>query len=307
MSDSLKNKYGRVGVLYGGTSAEREISIMSGLGVISALQDKGVDVVPVEINDHALKAIETANIDVAFIALHGAGGEDGTMQALLTYLGIPFTGSDMQASSLAMDKLKTKFVLQGYELPTPNSEILTTDTNWQKVLDNLSGAAMVKPAHEGSSIGMSKVSNAGQLEKAYKNAYQYDQSVFAEQLIIGREYTVAVLGERCLPAIQLETDNEFYDFEAKYQSDDTRYLCPCGLAEPDEQRLAELALSSFNALGCKGWGRVDFMADEKGNFYILEVNTVPGMTSHSLVPMAANSAGLDYGELCLNILDLAVG
>ncbi len=306
MSSRLDKKLGRVGILFGGCSAEREISLKSGKAVLNALRQTGINVVPVLLDEHPLAAIQAAELDLAFIALHGPGGEDGTMQALLSILGIPFTGSGVQASALAMDKLKSKYILQSCGVDTPKFEILLENCDWQAVLTRLGGAAFVKPAHEGSSIGMSKVASAEELEKAYHLARQYDRSVFAEELIVGSEYTVAILGDRCLPAIRLETDNPFYDYEAKYISNQTQYHCPCGLSEDREQQLQQLALQSFNALGCEGWGRVDFMADNSGNFYALEVNTVPGMTDHSLVPMAAAAAGLDFGSLCLNILELTV-
>ena len=295
-------QFGRVGVLFGGTSAEREVSLQSGTAIVDALAQAGVDVVPVEIGPQPVEIIQKAELDRAFIALHGPGGEDGTVQALLTFLSIPFTGSGVQASALAMDKLKSKTILSAQGIPTPPYKVLNDDSEWSQVLSDLGGSVIVKPAHEGSSIGMSKAHSAEALEQAYQVAKQYDRAVFAESLIDGPEYTVSVLGQQSLPAIRLETDNEFYDYEAKYLSDETRYLCPCGLPEEQERKLARLSLDSFNALDCHGWGRVDFMADRAGNFYALEVNTVPGMTSHSLVPMAAKQHGLSFQQLCLEIL-----
>ena len=305
MTTSDVKQLGRVGVLYGGSSAEREVSLQSGQAVVAALQQAGVDVVALELDDQPLPAIQAAGIDRAFIALHGQGGEDGTMQALLEFLNIPYTGSGVQASALAMDKLKSKYIFAALGISTPKFALLNSGSQWQQVLQQLGGKVIVKPAHEGSSIGMSKAYTAAELQKAYEQAAQFDAVVFAEQLIEGAEYTVAVLGNESLPAIKLETDNEFYDYDAKYISDETRYLCPCGLSEQDERELAQLTLASFNALdckGCKGWGRVDFMADENGQFYVLEVNTVPGMTSHSLVPMAAKAQGVSFSELCLQVV-----
>ncbi len=295
-------QFGRVGVLYGGTSAERDVSLQSGRAVVSALQEVGVDVLDLELGEQPLLDIQNAGIDRAFIALHGQGGEDGTMQALLEFLNIPYTGSGVQASALAMDKLKSKYIFAAHGISTPKFAVLNGTSNWQRVLDDLGGKVIVKPAHEGSSIGMSKANTAEQLQQAYLVAEKFDSAVFAEQLIEGAEYTVAVLGDESLPAIKLETDNEFYDYEAKYISNETRYLCPCGLPADAERALAELTIESFNALDCKGWGRVDFMADNNGQFYALEVNTVPGMTSHSLVPMAAQAKGISFSQLCLQVV-----
>ncbi|WP_317930919.1 D-alanine--D-alanine ligase [Halioxenophilus sp. WMMB6] len=297
-------KFGRVGVLYGGTSSEREVSLQSGEAVYQALLNAGVEVVALDLQQDPISAIQQAQIDRAFIALHGPGGEDGAIQALLTIMGIGYTGSGVQASALAMDKLKTKYVLQALAIPTPPFAVLSADSDWVAVMNKLGGAAMVKPAHEGSSIGMSKVHSAAELQQAYQMASQYDRAVFAEALITGAEYTVAILGGQSLPAIKLETDNAFYDYDAKYISNETRYLCPCGLSGEPAERLQSLALASFQALDCRGWGRVDFMADSDGNFFVLEVNTVPGMTSHSLVPMAAKAVGLSFDELCVKILEL---
>lgn len=299
----LANKqFGRVGVLYGGTSAERDVSLQSGRAILDALLGAGVDAIAIDISEQPLADIQAAKIDRAFIALHGQGGEDGTMQALLEFLGIPYTGSGVQASAIAMDKLKTKYILEGNGIPTPKFTVLEETNDWQQVLTELGGKVIVKPAHEGSSIGMSNAQSAQELQQAYQLALQFDRAVFAEQLIEGAEYTVAVLGHESLPAIRLETDNDFYDYEAKYLSEQTRYICPCGLSDEFANNLAELSLASFNALDCKGWARVDFMADAAGRFYALEVNTVPGMTSHSLVPMAAKAKGLNFSELCLAIL-----
>lgn len=302
VSDKERQSIGRVAVLYGGCSAEREISLQSGRAVLAALQSANIDAVGIDTASDFFAQLHEHEIDRAFIALHGGDGEDGRVQALLSYLDIPYTGSATAASALAMDKLRSKQMWQGMGLPTPRFALLTPDTNWQQVLDELGGKAMVKPAHEGSSIGMSRVSSAEELKTAYETAREFDASVIAETLIEGSEYTVAIVGDQVLPAIRLETNNTFYDYEAKYLSEETRYHCPCGLNAEQEEKLKSLALEAYNSLGCEGWGRVDVMADEEGNFFVLEVNTVPGMTSHSLVPMAAKAAGMSFEELVVRIL-----
>jgi len=239
---------GRIGVLYGGISSEREISLQSGLAVIEALNSLGADVIGIDIQHNAIEQLKNAPIDVAFVALHGGIGEDGRIQALLDFMGIPFTGSSVQSSALAMNKLFSKQLWQGIKLPTSAFELLYESTNWQQCLDKLGGSVMVKPAHEGSSIGMTVARNAEQLQQAYKNAAQYDTSVFAEKLLAGSEYTIAILNGVALPPIRLETDNCFYDYEAKYLSDDTRYVCPCGLSPEREREIKSLALWAFDSL-----------------------------------------------------------
>ncbi|WP_439509647.1 D-alanine--D-alanine ligase [Marinimicrobium koreense] len=293
---------GRVGVLYGGTSAEREISLQTGAAVLDALRQSGVDAVGIDIGADAIAQLQATPMDVAFIALHGPGGEDGRIQGVLEYMGIPYTGSDVSASALAMDKLRSKQLWAGIGLSTPEFAVVNADSDWDQVLKNLGGDAIVKPAHEGSSIGMARVQSGAELAQAYRDAAHYDGSVLVERLITGSEYTVAILDGEALPPIKLETDHRFYDYDAKYLADDTRYLCPCGLDAEREQGLKALALQAFSSLGCRGWGRVDVMADHLGNFYLLEVNTVPGMTSHSLVPMAAQAAGLSFAELVVRIV-----
>lgn len=308
IDEKLKARFGRVGVLYGGQSAEREISLQSGAAVFAALQEAGVDSVLIDVGDQIIADIKEARIDRAFLALHGPGGEDGRIQALLEYLHIPYTGSGVQSSALAMDKLHTKQVWRGVsleghqQLPTPPYEVLKADSNFAAVLEKLGGDAMVKPVNEGSSIGMSRVKSATELQAAYEKAAGYKGSVLVEKLITGAEYTVAILGDEALPPIKLETDHSFYDFNAKYIAEDTRYICPCGLSTEKELELRQMALAAFRAIGCRGWGRVDVMADADQNFYLLEVNTAPGMTSHSLVPMAAKAKGLSFTELVLSIL-----
>lgn len=295
-------RFGQVAVLYGGTSAEREISLRSGGAIIQALREVGVATTPVDIGSDPLQQLQQLSVDRAFIALHGTGGEDGKIQALLEWLNLPYTGSGIAASALCMDKLRTKQLWRGVDLPTPDCHVLNEDTDWTTTIAELDGVAMVKPCHEGSSIGMAKVSNAVELEQAFRVAARYDRVVLAERYIQGAEYTVAILDQHALPPIKLETNHQFYDFSAKYQAADTSYICPCGLPEERESRLKELALAAFNAVGARGWGRVDIMADARGAFYLLELNTVPGMTDHSLVPMAAKAAGYSFNELVLAIL-----
>lgn len=302
IDQEMISRFGQVAVLYGGTSEEREISLRSGTAVINALREAGVATIPVDVGSDPLQQLRQLRVDRAFIALHGAGGEDGKIQALLEWLKLPYTGSGIAASALCMDKLRTKQLWRGVGLSTPDYCVLSESTNWATAIEALTGIAMVKPCHEGSSIGMAKVNNAIDLEKAFAIAAKYDRVVLAERYIQGAEYTVAILDQRALPPIKLETNHQFYDFSAKYQADDTRYICPCGLPEEQELRLKELALAAFNAVGARGWGRVDIMADAQGEFYLLELNTVPGMTDHSLVPMAAKAAGYSFNDLVLAIL-----
>ena len=297
-----KSNFGRVAVLFGGTSAEREISLVSGQAVLSALQGAGINAEafdPAERNIADIKAY-----DRAFIVLHGRGGEDGTMQGALELLNIPYTGSGVLASALGMDKTRTKQLWLGCGLPTPPYARLHSNTNFEQVVADLGLPLMVKPAREGSSIGMRKVETALDLEPAYAFAAQYDSEIIAEKWVTGKEYTIVILGDKALPVIRLQPHQShgFYDFDAKYKATDTQYLCPCGLAADDEQRLQALAVKAFDMVGAKGWGRIDAMQDQEGNFWLLEVNTVPGMTDHSLVPMAARAAGLSFQELVVQIL-----
>ena len=305
---ATKSKIGRVGVLMGGDSAEREISLQSGAAVVAALVDAGIDYVAIDVGDNIIDELRAAKIDRAFLALHGPGGEDGRIQALLEFLKIPYTGSDVQSSALAMNKLRTKQLWRGLSvngnqgLATPEFAVLNSSSDYAQVLAQLGGQVIVKPANEGSSIGMSRAQTADELAEAFNKAKDYQGSVLVERLILGAEYTVAILDGVALPAIKLETDHSFYDFDAKYVAEDTRYLCPCGLSPEKELELQSLALSAFNAVGCRGWGRVDVMTGQQQNFYLLEVNTAPGMTSHSLVPMAAKAIGLSFAELVVAIL-----
>lgn len=296
----------KIAVLLGGRSAEREISLQSGQTVAQALRSQGLDVCEVDPAQPDWSA-HLEGVGLAFIALHGPGGEDGSMQGALQTLGIPYTGSGVMASALAMDKMRSKQLWRGIGVQTPDFVALHADTDWQGVITRF-GKAFVKPASEGSSLGMSRVDSAEALQRAFEVASQYPGEVLAEQLIDGPEYTVAVLGEVALPSIRLETANEFYDYEAKYLSEETGYHCPSELTAEEEAEIAALSLRAFRSLGCSTWGRVDVMRDSaSGRFFVLEVNTVPGMTSHSLVPMAAAAAGLDVPALVLRIVELSLG
>lgn len=293
-------------MLYGGTSAEREISLRSGEAVIAALRRLGIEVVPVDVQPGVIAKLPERKLDCAVIMLHGPGGEDGALQGALEWLGVPYTGSGVLASALAMDKLRSKQLWAGIGLPTAEFVMLTAATDWFAALAQLGGKAMVKPVTEGSSIGMAIATSPEELEAAWREATQYGSGVMAERWLAGAEYTISVLNQRLLPVIKLETDRGFYDYQAKYLVDDTRYLCPCGLSAKAEEHLQILAKRAFDSLGCRGWGRVDVMADEQGNFYLLEVNTVPGMTDHSLTPKAAQAAGLTFDQLVLEILQGAL-
>ena len=297
--------FGRVIVLCGGDSAEREVSLKSGAAVFTALQKSIADIELVDFATNRLGQLEQSRPDRIFIALHGPVGEDGTIQGALEILGIPYTGSGVLASALAMDKLRCKQLWQGIGMPTAAFQLLRENCNWREILQSLGGKVMVKPAGEGSSIGMRIAETEQELQTAWQLASQYDSNVIAEQWLSGSEFSVGILDGQALPPIRLETDNEFYDYEAKYQSNDTRYICPCGLDEERESELKQLALDAFNSLGCRGWGRVDVMMDEHQKFQLLEVNTIPGMTDHSLVPMAAKVAGINFDQLVLRILATA--
>lgn len=303
MNASTISQLGRVGLLYGGTSSEREVSLMSGAAVHQALQDLGVDVVAIDAQDDLLQTLPSYNLDRVFIALHGPGGEDGTLQGALEYLGLPYTGSGVLASALAMDKLRCKQMWQGIGLATADFAVLDKHSDWAGIMQSLGGRAMVKPACEGSSIGMSRAENPAQLQQAWQHAAEFDMTVIAEPLLEGSEYTVAILGDRALPSIRIRTDEVFYDYQAKYFSDDTQYQCPSDLSPEREAEILKLSMDAFNSVGCSGWGRVDLMMDSNQQFQLLEVNTSPGMTSHSLVPMAAKAAGLDFQQLVLAILE----
>ena len=298
--------FGRVAVLFGGKSAEREVSLKSGNAVLGALQSAGVDAFGIDVGDDFITRITSEKIDRAFIILHGRGGEDGSMQGLLECLGIPYTGSGILASALAMDKLRTKQVWHSLGIPTPRHAVLSSEDDCISAAKELSFPLIVKPAHEGSSIGMAKVNSADELIVAWTDASKYDSQVLVEQWIHGPEFTIATLRDQVLPPIALGTPHTFYDYDAKYVSEDTQYRIPCGLDSDKEQELMELTAKACEAIGIAGWGRLDVMQDVDGQFWLLEVNTAPGMTDHSLVPMAAKAAGLDFQQLVLSILAASV-
>jgi D-alanine-D-alanine ligase len=303
MEISNMHNFGKVAVLFGGRSAEREVSLNSGSRVLAALQGQGVDAHAFDPAERKLD--DLAGFDRAFIALHGRYGEDGTIQGALELMGIPYTGSGVMASALGMDKWRTKLIWQAAGLPVPAYAMLDAGSDFADIEDELGLPLFVKPACEGSSIGVSKVKQAGALAAAYAEAARHDPLVIAEQAVLGGEYTVGIVGDQVLPIVKIEPAGEFYDFEAKYLRDDTRYLCPCGLSAEKEAAIQADALRAFRLLGGRGWGRVDFLMDEEGKAYFLEVNTSPGMTDHSLVPMAARAAGMDYPSLVLRVLSLA--
>lgn len=294
--------FGRVAVLFGGKSAERAVSLKSGAAVLEALQSAGVDAFGIDVGDDLLQRLAAEKIDRAFIVLHGRGGEDGSMQGLLECAGIPYTGSGILASALAMDKLRTKRVWLSLGLPTPNHAVLASEPDCRAAAAELGFPLIVKPAHEGSSIGMAKVADVEALIAAWKDASQYDSQVLVEQWIAGPEFTVAMLRGQVLPPIGLGTPHSFYDYDAKYLANDTQYRIPCGLSADKEAELKALTARACEAVGTQGWARADVMQDANGQFWLLEVNTVPGMTDHSLVPMAARAAGLDFQQLVLAIL-----
>ena len=298
-------QFGKVAVLMGGKSAERPVSLKSGAMVLAALRKRGVDAHAFDPAERGLDSLVTQGFERAFIALHGRYGEDGTVQGALELLGIPYTGSGVLASALAMDKWRTKLLWHATGVPTPRCELLSRDADLTGVAARLGLPLMVKPANEGSSIGMSKVRDTAHFEEAYALAVNYDSAVIAEQFIDGPELTVGILGGDALPVIRLETPREFYDYEAKYHAADTRYLIPCGLPPDAEGAIQREALRAFDVLGCRGWGRVDLMLDGAGKPQFLEANTSPGMTDHSLVPMAARHTGLSFEDLCVRILELA--
>jgi D-alanine-D-alanine ligase len=277
--------------------------LISGRAVLAGLQRKGVDAYSVDVSFDICHQLSSGQFDRAFVVLHGRGGEDGEIQGFLQAVNLPYTGSTVTASVLSMNKRISKQSWQQQGLPTPAFATVTEHTDIDQLITKLGLPLIIKPVNEGSSIGMSKVSDKLQLKDAISLALKYDDDVIAEQWIQGEEYTVAILGKEALPAIRLKTPREFYDYEAKYQSNTTEYLCPCGLDQQSEQQMQQLALRAFNGLDMKGWGRIDFMRDGAGQFYLLEANSVPGMTDHSLVPMAARQAGLEFDDLVWRILE----
>jgi len=297
------NQFGKVAVLMGGNAAEREISLLSGQAVLTALQAQGVDAVKFDLQTSSLSELKEMRIDRVFNIVHGRGGEDGQLQGALELLDIPYTGSGVLGSALGMDKLRTKLCWLGAGIPTPAWMELTSEADVERCVQKLAFPVMVKPALEGSSLGMAKAENIEQLHKAYKQASTFACEVMAEQWVEGDEYTVAILGDSALPMIRLETPNDFYDYAAKYEVNTTQYHCPCGLDAEQERALQDLSIKAFKILGGSGWGRVDFMLDQMGVPQLLEINTVPGMTDHSLVPMAAKQAGIDFNALVWGILE----
>jgi D-alanine-D-alanine ligase len=305
----LAKKFGKVAVLFGGKSAEREVSLKSGVAVLAALQRQGVDAHAFDPAERPLHELE--GFDRAFNALHGRYGEDGTIQGVLELMEIPYTGSGVMASSVGMDKWRTKLLWRVLNIKTPDFEVVNAQSDFAAIEQKLGLPLFVKPANEGSSIGITKVKQKGGLETAYLLAFKADPLVIAEKFIDGGEYTVGILedvndGSVALPIVRIVPKNEFYDYEAKYLRNDTQYLCPCGLSAEKEAQIQQEALQAFHAVGCRGWGRVDFLMDEKGNHYFLEVNTSPGMTDHSLVPMAAKAAGISFDELVMKILEFTL-
>lgn len=302
----------KVAVLMGGTSAEREVSLMSGNAVLAGLREAGIDAHAFDTRDMSVLKLKEQGFAKAFIALHGRGGEDGTLQAVLEFMDLPYTGSGVMASAVTMDKLRTKLLWQGRGLPSGRFVWLTRqqmnaglDAETQAAIAALGLPLFVKPSCEGSSVGISRVNTLSALPAALEEAFRHDDDVLIEAFLSGGEYTVGILGEQILPSIQIKTTSEFYDYEAKYLSDDTQYFCPSGLSAEREAELQQLVLAAWRALGCRGWGRLDVMIDGEGNFQLLEANTSPGMTSHSLVPMAAKQAGMTFSQLVARILELA--
>ncbi|KOY61781.1 D-alanine--D-alanine ligase [Photorhabdus heterorhabditis] len=302
----------KVAVLLGGTSAEREVSLLSGHAVLAGLKEAGIDAHPVDTKDFPVTQLKEAGFEKVFIALHGRGGEDGTLQGVLEFLQLPYTGSGVMASALSMDKLRTKQLWQGIGLIVSPYVAINfqqfeqfTDSQLQEYVADLGLPLIVKPSLEGSSVGMTKVNEISELRGALEIAFRYDTDLLVEKWLYGPEYTVAILDETALPSIRIQPAAVFYDYDAKYWSEETKYFCPSGLSDEKEQQLAELALKAYKSVGCSGWGRVDVMMDTDGGFYLLEVNTSPGMTNHSLVPMAARQAGLNFSQLVVKILELA--
>lgn len=295
--------FGKVAVLLGGRSAEREISLLSGNAVLGALRGRGVDAHAFDPSQRALAELKRDGFDRAFIALHGRFGEDGTVQGALELLGVPYTGSGVMASSLAMDKWRTKLLWKAFDIPSPRDVLLTADTDFDQVVRTLGLPLIVKPVHEGSTIGLTRVMTAAQLPEAYALAAKHDAMVLAEEFIAGRELTASVLGDQALPLIWIEAPGGNYDYKNKYFTDETKYHCPSGVPARIEDEIRATTLKAFRALGCEGWGRADLILRGDGTYCFLEMNTSPGMTGHSLVPMAAKQAGIAFDDLVLKILE----
>jgi D-alanine-D-alanine ligase len=304
---SNPEKFGRVAVLMGGSAAERAVSLRSGAAVYDALKHKGVDAVAIDVTGSPIDALAGIKVDRVFNIIHGRGGEDGVLQGVLQVMGIPYTGSGVMASALTMDKLRTKLCWQGYGLVTPKWYLLQDENDLDACIEKLGFPVIVKPAEEGSSIGMSKANSRDELLKALQVASEYRCDVYAESWVTGKEYTVAVLNDEALPVIRLETPNAFYDYEAKYNATTTQYHCPCGLDQEQELFVRNLAVTASKVVGIKGWARVDVFIDDSGQYQLIEINTVPGMTDHSLVPMAAKQAGIEFEELVWRVLETSLG
>ncbi|MBU2880454.1 D-alanine--D-alanine ligase [Psychrosphaera sp. B3R10] len=304
MSSTLSQQFGKVAVMFGGKSAEREVSLNSGQAVLNALVSQGIDAHKFDPKDQPITDLIAGEFDRVFIVLHGRGGEDGSLQGALDLFGIPYTGSGQQGSALAMDKVRSKYLFVGANLSTAPFAVATEGKPFdaEAIMKSLGDKVMVKPANEGSSIGMSQANSAEELEKALENAYQYDHEVLIEQWITGQEVTVSILNGEALPIIEMRTPHQFYDYDAKYKSDSTVYLCPAPLAQELTDKIKHLAVEAFALLGCKGWGRVDLLIDANEQPKLLEVNTVPGMTTTSLVPKAAKAEGISFEQLVVNIL-----
>ncbi|MEY3807589.1 MAG: hypothetical protein RI893_565 [Pseudomonadota bacterium] len=303
MTVNKPEQFGRVAVMMGGSAAEREVSLRSGAAVYRALKAKGVDAIAIDVIASPIDALAGLKIDRVFNVIHGRGGEDGVLQGVLDVLKIPYTGSGVMASALTMDKLRTKLCWQGYGLVTPLWCLLKDEADLDNCIAQLGFPVIVKPAQEGSSIGMSKASNRNELSSALTLAKKFHCDVYAEAWVSGKEYTIAVLDGEALPVIRLETPNAFYDYEAKYQATTTQYHCPCGLSQDQEYLLRDLAVTACKVVGVEGWARVDVFIDDVNQYQLIEVNTVPGMTDHSLVPMAAKQAGMNFEELVWRILE----
>lgn len=306
MKVNKPEQFGRVAVMMGGSAAERDVSLRSGAAVYEALKAKGVDAIALDVTESPIEALAGLKIDRVFNIIHGRGGEDGVLQGVLEVLGIPYTGSGVMASALTMDKLRTKLCWKGSGLVTPLWCLLKDESDLDSCIENLGFPVIVKPAQEGSSIGMSKAGNRDELQKAFTLAAKYHCDVYAEAWVNGKEYTVAVLDGEALPVIRLETPNAFYDYEAKYQATTTQYHCPSGLSQEQEQFIKNVAVNACEVVGIKGWARVDVFIDDSEQYQLIEVNTVPGMTDHSLVPMAARKAGIDFEELVWRVLETSL-
>ncbi|AWX14996.1 D-alanine--D-alanine ligase [Mergibacter septicus] len=311
MEQKIKQlKQEKIALLFGGTSAEREVSLNSGQAILRALQHQGFNVTAIDTQNFPIEQLKQQGFDRVFNILHGRGGEDGTLQGLLEQLGIPYTGCGVMASALSMDKLRTKMLWHAFGLPVAEMEVVTLENRSQldaaKVIEKLGLPVMVKPSLEGSSIGLTKVNKVEELARAVDFALQYDQTVLIEKWLAGEEFSVPVLDKQVLPAVRIKPAGDFYDYHAKYIADDTQYFCPAGLSEEKEQELRQLAKKAFDILGCRGWARIDVMTDAVGKFYLVEANTCPGMTSHSLFPMSAKVEGYSFEQLVTKVLALSI-